>query len=104
MEKNERPDSLTFTGDDGEEILFTILADTRINGRNYLLVTDRPDDEECEVYILKENIEESPDHGTEAASESESVYTILEDENELDIVAKVFEEDTELSIERSFFE
>ncbi len=95
MSEKDRADSLIFTGDDGEEILFTIIADTRINGRNYLLVTDRPDDEECEVCILKE---------TSADEEAESTYIILEDETELDIVAKVFEEDTELSIERSFFE
>lgn len=64
---------------------FYIIDETRINGRNYLLVTDSEDenDPEAEALILKD---------TSLETDSEAVYEIVEDETELMAVAKVFEE------------
>lgn len=64
---------------------FYIIDETRINGRNYLLVTDSEDenDPEAEALILKD---------TSLETDSEAVYEIVEDDTELMAVAKVFEE------------
>ncbi len=65
-----------------EEVEFFVLADTRINGRNYILVTDS-EDGDGEALILKDlAAEDSP----------ESLYEIVSDDDELMAVAKIFEE------------
>lgn len=80
-DKNE----IVFYGDDGEEIKFSVIEQTKVNGCNYLLVTedDTEDDEEGIAYILKDVSKES---------DAESVYIIVEDENELDAIGRVFSE------------
>lgn len=78
-------EKLIFTTEDGEEVEFFILADTRINGVNYLLVADSEDDE-AQALILKD---------TAADSEADSSYVIVEDENELNAVADIFADDLE---------
>ena len=65
-----------------EEVEFFVLEQTRVSGRNYILVTDSEEDE-AECLILKD---------TSAAEDTESVYEIVEDEAELLGVMKVFEE------------
>ena len=46
---------ITLETEDGERVDFYVLEETRINGTNYLLVTDsEEDDEEGECYILKD--------------------------------------------------
>lgn len=65
-----------------EEVEFFVLEQTRVSGRNYILVTDSEEDE-AECLILKD---------TSAAEDVESVYEIVEDEAELLSVMKVFEE------------
>ena len=65
-----------------EEVEFFVLEQTRVSGRNYILVTDSEEDE-AECLILKD---------TSAAEDTESVYEIVEDEAELIGVMKVFEE------------
>lgn len=65
-----------------EEVEFFVLEQTRVSGRNYILVTDSEEDE-AECLILKD---------TSAAEDVESVYEIVEDEAELLGVMKVFEE------------
>ncbi len=64
----------------GEETIFYVLEQTTLNGVNYLLVTDK---EEEEAYILKDSSE---------PSEEEALYTIVEDEKELSLIGKIFEE------------
>ena len=61
---------------------FYVLEETRVNGRNYLLVTDSEEDE-AQAYILKD-ISES--------SEAEAVYEIVEEEAELESVSRIFSE------------
>lgn len=72
---------IIFTTEDGEEIAFYVLEETKISGVNYLLVTDS-NEEEAEALILKEV----------NGDEEETVYDIVEDEEELKAVSKVFEE------------
>ena len=74
-------EKLQFETDDGLQELF-ILDETRISGRNYLLVADS-EDEDAEAMILKDVSEES---------DTEAVYEPVEDDTELMAVAKVFEE------------
>ena len=42
-------EKIQFVTDDNEGVDFYILEETRINGINYILVTDREDDEEAEA-------------------------------------------------------
>lgn len=48
-------EKINFVTDDNEEVEFYIIEETRVNGYNYILVTDSQDedDEEAEAYILK---------------------------------------------------
>lgn len=66
---------------DGESIEFYVLEQTRINGSNYILVTEDADGD-CDCYIMKETIE----------SDGESTYDMVEDDTELNALAKVFAE------------
>ncbi len=75
---------ITLETDDGERVDFYVLEETRINGRNYLLVTDaEEEDEEGNCYILKDQ------SGDEA---DEAVYEFVEDDGELDGLFRVFQE------------
>ena len=62
-----------------------IIEETRVNGINYLLVTESEDeeDEEAEAYILKD---------TSKAEDTEAVYEFVESEEELDAVSRIFAE------------
>lgn len=78
-------EKLTFVTDDNEDVEFFIIEETRVNGVNYLLVTDSDDDndDEAEAYILKD---------TSSEEEAEAVYEFVEDENEIECISKVFSE------------
>ncbi len=65
-----------------EEVEFFVLEQTRVSGKNYILVTDSEEDE-AECLILKD---------TSADEDTESLYEIVEEEAELLGVLKVFEE------------
>jgi len=76
-------EKIKFTFEDTkEEVEFFVLEQTRISGKNYILVTDSEEDE-AECLILKD---------TSPAEDTESVYEIVEDDVELSSVLKVFEE------------
>ena len=68
--------------DTKDEVEFFVLEQTKVNGNSYILVTDSEEDE-AECLILKD---------TSAAEDVESLYEVVEDENELMGVLKVFEE------------
>ena len=76
-------EKITFTFEDTNETVdFFVLEQTKLNGATYLLVADNEsDDTEC--LILKE---------TESGNEQDNLYDIVEDDNELTAVSKVFEE------------
>ena len=91
MEENKqdkKAEKIVFETDDGPAEWY-VIDETRINGCNYILVADAPEgDAEC--LILKD---------TAPADSKESVYEEVEDDDELDIVAGMFEEalgDTEI--------
>lgn len=74
-------EKIVFTTDEGP-VEFYVLEETRISNRNYLLVADSEEDE-AEAMILKDVSDET---------DAEAVYEPIEDEVELNAVAKVFEE------------
>ena len=82
---------ITLTADDGSEEAFFVLEKADIAGVSYLLVTDSVEDEDADALTLKE------------AEEDEMItYEVVEDENELKIISKYFEElleDVELRLE-----
>ena len=80
--------------DTGETVDFYDLEETRINAGDYLLVTDAPEGEDGECYILKD-VSDSRD--------PEAVYEFVEDESELDGLFGVFEKllsDADLDLEK----
>lgn len=75
-------EKVAFTFDNDELVEFFVLEETKINGYKYILVTESEDDE-AEAYILKD---------LAAEEDAESVYEIVEDENELEMVSALFAE------------
>ena len=75
-------DKITLTADDGEKIELFVIEQTKVNGSDYLLVTESQD-EDAEAYILKD---------TSTRDASEAVYEFVDDEDELNAVAGVFSE------------
>ena len=67
----------------GEAVDFFVLEETRINGMNYLLVTDSEEEEDGECYILKD---------VSKAEDSEAVYEFVENDDEMDYLFKIFTE------------
>ena len=75
----DKLERIIFTSEDGEDVEFYVLEQTRIAGVNYILVADS-EEEEAEALILKE----------QAGEGEEAVYEIVEDETELNAISKVF--------------
>lgn len=92
-QEKENNHLLTMTTDSGEAVDFFVLEETRINAVNYLLVTDAPEGEDGECYILKD---------VSGQQEEEAVYEFAQD-NEIDAVFSVFEQllqDADVEIEK----
>ena len=53
MEENKENKVVYFTTDEGEEVPFFVVEETKIAGENYLLVTDSEEDE-ADAYIFRE--------------------------------------------------
>lgn len=85
--------TIPFVLEDGTEVDLAIIEQTKINGVNYLLVTETEDEsEDADAFILREDL----------MQEEEIIYTIVEDETEISALSKVFEElldDIDLEIE-----
>lgn len=73
-------EKLTFRDEDGNAEEFFVLEQTRINGVNYILVADS-EEEDGECLILRD---------TAGEEERESLYEIVEDEQELDALLTIF--------------
>ena len=71
---------IVLTADDGSEEAFFVVEKADIAGASYILVSDSLE-EEAEAFILKEETEEDM-----------VTYVVLEDEKELGIISKYFEE------------
>lgn len=82
MDKEKREGVISFYTDDGEEVFFEVVEQTKLNGVDYLLVAES-EEEEADALILKDTSEDG---------EEEAVYEIVEDEDELSLVASIFEE------------
>lgn len=87
-------EKLIFTDEDGEEVEFFIIEQTRVSNKDYLLVAETSEDldgeDEVNAMIVKD---------ISSPEDEEAVYEFLEDENEMEIVSKIFEElleDTEI--------
>lgn len=81
---NSDEKKITLTTDSGENVELYVLEETRINGMNYLLVTDAADDDdEGECYILKDLSKQE---------DSQALYEFVEDDNEIDYLFKIFSE------------
>ncbi len=94
MEEKTREDMITMVTDSGESVDFYVLEETRINARSYLLVTDAPEGEDGECYILKD---------MSGQQDAEAVYEFVEDDRELDSVMGIFEallSDADVEIEK----
>ena len=90
MSENENG-LIILTADDGSEEAFFVLEKADIAGKSYLLVTDQVEEEEADALILKEIQEEDV-----------VLYEVVEDEKELTIISKYFEElldEVELKLE-----
>ena len=81
MEENKESKVVYFTTDEGEEVPFFVVEETKIAGENYLLVTDSEEDE-ADAYIFREVCE----------NENDSFYEMVEDEEKINALSKVFAE------------
>ena len=75
-------EKITFRPEGEGTVEFYVLEQTKIAGVNYILVTDA-EDGDAEAFILKD---------LSKPEETEGVYEIVSDENELNAVAGVFED------------
>ncbi len=67
-------------GPEGQEVDFYVLEQTRIAGRDYLLVTDA-EDGDGDAYILED---------ISVDGEAEALYEFVEDDDRLEALSKVF--------------
>ena len=79
----QKPDLIEFISEDGEKEVFSVTCQVTIAGTEYLLVTDGGDEENA--YIMKKTGEEG----------SQSVFGMVEDEEEFNAISKVFMETLE---------
>lgn len=75
-------EKITFYPEDGEAVDFYVLEQTRLGGVDYILVTDS-EDGDAEALILKD---------VSAPEDTDAVYTIVDDDDEMDAVAAIFED------------
>ena len=78
---------IIFTTEDGSEVAFYIVEETTLAGENYLLVAEadveESEDGEANALILKE---------TKGANGEEAVYDLVEDDDILEALSKIFAE------------
>ena len=82
-------DKIMFRPEGEEPVDFYVLEQTRLGGKDYILVTDAPEGD-AEALILRDMSD---------SGDTEAVYEIVTEDEELNAVAAVFEnmlEDVEL--------
>ena len=85
---------ITLLTDTGEAVEFYVLEETKINGMNYLMVTDAKEGEDGECYVLKD---------MSGSADSEAVYEFVENDDELDYLYRIFSElleDAEVDLQK----
>lgn len=75
-------EKITFMPEGEDAVEFYVLEQTTIGGVNYILVTDAEEEEDGEAYILK---------AVSGTDETEQVYSMVEEDAELEAVSGVFE-------------
>lgn len=80
--ENEALNKIIFTTEDNEQIELYIEEQTILNGHVYLLAS-KDDDDESEAYILKD---------ISTKDDIDAVYSIVDDEDELSVIADIFKE------------
>lgn len=75
-------EKIPFTPEGGSQIEVYVLEQTTIGGIDYFLTTEDADDEDGEVVILKD---------LSKKEDTDAVFEVVTDDNELNAVAKVFE-------------
>ncbi len=75
-------ESIIFETDDNEQVKFFVLETTKIAGKTYILVTDSLADE-ADAFILQEIAEDES---------GEVNYELIDDEDELSYIGKIFAE------------
>lgn len=76
-------EKIIFTSDElREKAEFFVLEQTKLNGVSYILVTDSEEDD-AECLILKD---------TSLEKDADAVYEIVQDDDELEAISRVFEE------------
>lgn len=82
---------IIFTDENGQEDVFYIIEETKLGDVNYIMVTDdESDSDEADAFILKD---------VSKPEDEEAIYEFVEDDRELDALAKIFAElleDTEI--------
>ena len=76
-------EKILFNGENGEKVEFFVIEEAKLNGTNYLLVTENEDDDEAMAYILKQVAKNS---------DKDLTYEFVEDEKEIEAVAGLLEE------------
>lgn len=75
---------ISMLDEDGMEIELFVIEQTRVNNTDYLLVTDSEEnDGEVNAFIVKD---------LSNPEEDEAVYQLVEDDEEFDSIAKIFDE------------
>jgi uncharacterized protein YrzB (UPF0473 family) len=75
-------EKIIFMDEDGNEVEFTVIEETRINNMNYILVADEKD-EETTAYIMKD---------TSSEDDLDASYVIVDNDDEIEYVMKIFDE------------
>ena len=84
MERIYRMEKIKFIPDGEEEAAeFFVLEQTRLQGVNYLIVTEYAEEtEDADAYILKD---------LSADEDTEAIYEFVDDDEELRTVSEIFE-------------
>ena len=91
MDNNEK--KITLMTDDNEPVDFYVVEETKINGMNYLLVTDAKEGD-GEGYILKD---------LSKPEDADALYEFVENDAEIDYLFKIFTElldDADVGLEK----
>lgn len=73
-------EKIVFTGSEGDALEFYVIEKTTLGGIDYMLVTESETDD-GDAYVLKD---------LSKTEDSEGIYAIVDDENELEAVGQVF--------------
>ena len=77
-------EKILFEGDDGENVEFCVIEQTKVNGTDYLLVAEHIEYEEDAVALIVKDVSRPED--------KEAVYQIVEDDDEIESIQKIFNE------------